>query len=690
MSGMSAAVEVLPAVVAEPRPDESRGRLVTPGVWVIAVLVPILSASAFALHLHTGYTDLTSFSFADIALSLVLLVPGVLVTLKRPDNAIGWLLCWASFSTAVAGAGAEYLAYGFLGGSAPGYLWIGWFTDSLYILSMGALPLILMLFPDGHMMPGRSRHLLILPIASMVLGTFGSLFLSDHEGVDVQGRRLYKPARHVFPSWLPDSAMGLSTLLFFTSVITAIVLLVLRYRRSSAEVRLQMKWVVWAGTIGVLELASELIPNNTLYSVTGPIASSLLTASVCIAILRHRLFDIDVVINRTLVFAALTIVVVGGYVGVVVLLSVALGQHVHLGSGLIATALVAIAFAPVRGRLQRGVDLLMYGERKNPYGVMTQLGRRLERSGQHGELAVVVDTVTQTLKLPYAAILDPEGLLLAESGQARGTPHLEPLGYQGVAVGQLVIEPRGAKAGFNRDERRLIADLARQIGAAVHAVRLSADLQASRQRLVRAKEEERRRLRRDLHDGLGPKLAALALKLDAAHTMVDSKPLQSKAVLGEVKGDIRGTIDDIRQLVYGLRPPALDELGLVAALLECAQRFDTGNDSGPAMTVHAPAELPPLPAAVEVAVYWIVNEAVTNTVRHASARHCNVRLELDEGAVLLTIVDDGTGLAENWRAGVGTSSMAERASELGGTLAMRPPRRGTGTEVHVTIPIVTP
>ncbi|MGH8959970.1 MAG: histidine kinase [Jatrophihabitantaceae bacterium] len=688
MSAMTTAVDGL-AGTALPV-HAPRHRLAAPAAWSVAGIVPILSATALALHLHTGYTDLTSFWFGDIGLSVVLLVPGVLVALRRPDNAIGWLLCWASFSTGAAGAGGEYLAYGFLGGSAPGYLWIGWSTNSVYILSMGMLPLVLMLFPDGAMMPGRSRHLLILPIASMALGTFGSLFFADNKGVDVQGRRLYNPARQVFPSWLPDSAMSVSTLLFFASVITAIVLLVLRYRRSSGEVRLQMKWVVWAGTIGILELATEFIPNNTISPITGPIASSLLTASVCIAILRHRLFDIDVVINRTLVFVALTVLVVLLYAGLVAGFDSLAGQPVRLGSGLVATALVAFAFAPIRTRLQGGVDRLMFGDRKNPYGVMTQLGRRLERSGEHGELAVVVDTVSQALKLPYAAILDPDGLLLAESGLARGNPHLEPLSYQGAAVGQLVVEPRGAKAGFNRDERRLIADLARQIGAAVHAVRLSADLQASRQRLVSAKEEERRRLRRDLHDGLGPKLAALALKLDAARTMVDSKPVQSKAVLGEVKSDIRGTIEDIRQLVYGLRPPALDELGLVAALRECVQRFATGNDEGPAMTVHAPPELPQLPAAVEVAVYWIVNEAVTNVVRHASAPHCDVRLELAERAVLLTITDDGSGLADSWRAGVGTSSMAERAAELSGTLSIGTPRRARGTEVHVAIPVSAP
>jgi signal transduction histidine kinase len=216
----------------------------------------------------------------------------------------------------------------------------------------------------------------------------------------------------------------------------------------------------------------------------------------------------------------------------------------------------------------------------------------------------------------------------------------------------------------------------------VHAVRLSADLQASRTRLVSAKEEERRRLRRDLHDGLGPKLAALGLKLDAAHALVDTRPDTSKEVLGKVRDDIRTTIDDVRRLVYGLRPPALDELGLVGALRDCAGRFDA-----PVIVVDAPQrDLPPLPAAVEVAAYWIVNEALTNVVRHARATRATVEVCFDGGVLQLAVRDDGTGLADGWRPGVGTSSMQERAAELGGMASVRPSSAGRGTEVLAVLP----
>jgi signal transduction histidine kinase len=523
-------------------------------------------------------------------------------------------------------------------------------------------------------------------VVAAALGLFGSLFATDN-AVDVQGRTLRNPARHAFPAPVSLVAQNVGTLLFFGSVVLAIGVLVLRYRRSDREVRLQMKWVVWAGAIGLVEMATELVPGNDVSTYSGPVASGLLTASICIAILRHRLFDIDVVINRTLVFATLTLLVAGLYIAVVAAFGAALGTPTRMGPGLVATAFVAVAFAPARARVQRRVDRLVYGERRNPYQVMTTLGERLQRDDGTEELMVVVQTVTQALKLPYAAIFGPSGEPLAETGDPGAGMTELTLTYQGVAMGQLLVRPREPR-GLSRDEQRLLADIARQIGAAVNAVRLSADLQASRRKLVSAKEEERRRLRRDLHDGLGPKLAALGLKLDTAHALADSHPARSKDVLVRVKDDIRHTIDDVRRLVYALRPPALDELGLVEALRECGERFGNGA-SVPTITVTAPDDLPPLPAAVEVAAYWIVNEALTNVVRHAGATQCEVRLRLSgaaRSALELTVCDDGVGLPPAWRAGVGTSSMRERAAELGGSVDVRPRSGGRGTEVHAHVP----
>ncbi|MGH3745583.1 MAG: histidine kinase, partial [Mycobacteriales bacterium] len=483
-----------------------------------------------------------------------------------------------------------------------------------------------------------------------------------------------------------DVTSGVGELLFFASLVAGIVTVVLRYRRAVGEVRDQLKWIVWAGSIALVELGSELIPNNPVAPVTGTVTALFLTGVIAVAVLRHRLFDIDLVINRTLVYGALTVLVVGSYVGFVGLLDAMAGHPVRLGPGVLATALVAVAFAPARQRLQRGVDRVLYGERRNPYGVLTQLGAQLESRGTGAELGVVVETVARTLKLPYVAIVDPSGGVLAAVGTPRGAATAQPLVYQGERLGEMRVEARAPTDRFGRDERRLLTDLARQVAAAVHAVALSADLQASRRRLVTAKEEERRRLRRDLHDGLGPKLAAVGLQLDAARSFVDAEPARARETLATVKTEIRETIEDVRRLVYDLRPPALDELGLVGAIRDCAARLEPA--SGPIVAVHAPEALPPLPAAVEVAAYRIVNEALTNVVRHARAGRCDVHLRLADAVLEVKVHDDGVGPSPDCRRGVGTQSMAERAAEIGGTFRWDADAAdGRGTTVTALLPL---
>jgi signal transduction histidine kinase len=239
-------------------------------------------------------------------------------------------------------------------------------------------------------------------------------------------------------------------------------------------------------------------------------------------------------------------------------------------------------------------------------------------------------------------------------------------------------------------------DLARHAGVAVHAVRLTADLQRSRERLVAALEEERRRLRRDLHDGLGPQLAAIAVKLEAARNLLPLHPKLGDGLLAELKNQTQVALADIRRLVYNLRPPSLDELGLVSALREHVTlyslptpgRTEAGTGDGRLMVdVEAPEKLPALPAAVEVAAYRIALEGLTNVVRHAFARSCIIRLTLAEGMLHLTITDDGRGLPADLRAGVGLISMRERAAELGGTLVLERAPSG-GAHLQARLPLM--
>jgi signal transduction histidine kinase len=329
----------------------------------------------------------------------------------------------------------------------------------------------------------------------------------------------------------------------------------------------------------------------------------------------------------------------------------------------------------------------MYGERDEPYLVLSQLGHRLESTFAPGEvLSTIVETVAQALKLPYVAIalavLD-DFEIAAEYGDPVDQPLVLPLTYQAETIGQLICGPRSPGEPFNAAERQLLEDMAHQAGVAVHAVRLSADLQRSRERLVTTREEERRRLRRDLHDGLGPELASLILKLQAARNMIDRDPNAADSLLAELKTQVQEAIADIRRLVYNLRPPALDELGLIPAVRETAASHNMAG--GLRVEVEGPDAMPPLPAAVEVAAYRIAQEALHNVAKHARADSCVVRFTLKD-ALELEVLDNGVGPPDALRAGVGLTSMRERASELGGSFKFEPVAEG-GARVYARLPL---
>jgi signal transduction histidine kinase len=446
--------------------------------------------------------------------------------------------------------------------------------------------------------------------------------------------------------------------------------------------------------MAVLLLASALywVPSTT------PVAEVLLLGAVTfipvaigIAILKHRLFDIDLLINRTLVYTVLTAVLVGAYVSVVAAARVILQGHTAAGVSVAATALVAVLFAPARSWLQRRADRLLYGDRHDPHAALSRLGRRLAATAQpEALLPSLVETVAESLRLPYVAVRVNTGEDAAtptvEHGRLVGEPLRLPLVHQGAQVGELLLGPRTPGEGFSTADRRVLAELAAQAAVAVHAVQLTAALQQARTRLVTAREEERRRLRRDLHDGLGPTLAGVVLGLDTAGNLLDGQPpaAQAAALLERLRDQTQGAIAGIRRLVYGLRPPALDDLGLVPALQTQLAAFGQGS-GGVVVSVEADGDLAALPAAVEVAAYRITVEAVTNAARHAHARHCRVRL-CHDGALRVEVRDDGVGLRPGWHPGVGLASMRERAVELGGTLHLER-ADGGGTIVTANLPV---
>ncbi|MDP9380654.1 MAG: sensor histidine kinase [Chloroflexota bacterium] len=556
-------------------------------------------------------------------------------------------------------------------------------------LAFTAIVLFLFVFPDGHFVPWWARIPVGACVAALLVGWY------------LPGSSLAKPSQ----------IAGIAVICGFG---TGVLAQGYRYRRVSGAVqRRQIRWVAFGTTVAAAVQIIFMVTDSIFPALTHPgvlalvwdltfftgvtLAFLLIPTSIGVAILRYRLWDIDAVINRTLVYGALTVVVAGLYVLVVGGLGSLLHGRGNLLISLGAAGLVAVLFAPLRARLQRGINRLMYGERDDPYQALSRLGQRLEATlVPDAVLPTIVQTVKDALRIPFAAIelrRADEPTLIASAGQPAGEATRLPLAYSGELVGELVLGIRAGEQTFGAADRRLLEDLARQAGAAVHALRLrdealglAVDLQRSREGLVTAREEERRRLRRDLHDGLGPQLASLTMKAEAARDLLPTDPASTDALLAEIIEQTQASIVDIRRLVYALRPPALDDLGLLAALRAHAAQHNHGSLR---VTLVAPEHLPPLPAAVEVAAYRIVQEALANVARHAGAHNCTVRIWLDGDGLAVEVVDDGCGIPEERKAGVGLTSMRERAGELGETLTIEPLSAG-GTRVRAHLPSAKP
>lgn len=569
-----------------------------------------------------------------------------------------------------------------------------WFMLTACMLFAGNTSsfLFFYLFPNGRFVPGWTRWLaLVIVMVGFCLFFLPGLVLSH---------------------WLNSFRLAA----FVVILVSGLFAQLYRYWRVSSRVqRQQTKWVVFGltvaviGTLGIDISALLLHLSHVLFVLAGStfvlICQLLIPVTIGIAILRYRLWDINILINRTIVYSALTICVVGLYVLVIGSLSTLFQVRGNLLISLIATGLIAVLFQPLRNRLQQSVNRLMYGERDDPYAVLSRLGKRLEATiATEAVLPTIVETVVQALKLPYAAITikQDETFVVAASYGESGNELLRlPLVYQTERIGELVLAPRATGEAFSASDKRLLSNLISEIGIAVHAVlltadlqRLTNDLQRSREHLVLTREEERRRLRRDLHDGLGPTLAALALTASTVEDLIPSDPDTAITLVHELQNEIRATVTDIRRLVYELRPPALDELGLVTAIRERAAQFSSSHmNAGQSVasgklhvSVESPAGLPSLPAAVEAAAYRIVQEAITNVTRHAQAHTCIVRLSLLDDVLQVEILDDGIGLPVEREAGVGLLSMRERAAELGGSCVIEK-SNGSGTRVCARLPI---
>jgi len=656
----------------------------------------------------------SGFAVLTGVLSLAYPMVGALIASRLPSNPIGWIFCSVGLLYTAQRFSLAYADYAVVENlTLPASEYAAWFStlvDFTGLVLAGVL--VMLLFPDGRLLSRRWQLVAWTAVLGAVLTALYDAFYPGRVNPNTyfenpfgfQGS--YILGFTTFEFFWTSAVVG--EVLLLTSSLAALFSLFVRLHRARGDERQQLKWFLYATVpaglcfsfvllsysvfdFTYLVFGTPLEPfgqNEQEISYVGVFALLFVPVFTYIAILKYRLYYIDVVINRTLVYGALTACVAGIYVLAVVALGALFQAQGHLAVSLSATGLVAVLFQPLRSRLQRGVNRLMYGERDDPYAVTSRLGRRLEATlVPEAVLPTVVETIAQALKLPYAAILlqDGNGYRTAASyGSPRGESETLPLIYQREEIGQLVLSPRAPGEGFSDADRDLLEDLARQAEVAVHAVRLTADLQSSRERLVATREEERRRLRRDLHDGLGAQLAGLNVQAGALRRLIPRDPDAAEEVVVELREELRTAISDIRRLVYDLRPPALDDLGLAEALRRLAERYGSEGEQL-RMLVEAPEDLPSLPAAVEVAVYRITQEALTNVARHARARTCVVRLAV-KNDVALQIVDDGVGIPAQRSAGVGLSSMRERASELGGSCVVEPVPKG-GTQVLVRLPL---
>ncbi len=687
---MSATVAVERAAAPARRdPQTARART----LLAVGTLLAIAGLALFAL----GAREDVSAPATDVARQLVrvgsgvpLLLLGALMLARVPRHPIGWILCAAALGLLLAFAGCQYALYSHYADPLPAAGWFGWVSEWASAPLVLIPSVALLLFPTGVPPSPRWRPWLWCGLAAPVLIAL--------EGALGPGNDLAFNDNPIYGDATAASIgepFGIGWLMAFPAMFAGIAAIAARRRSAQGEEREQLRLLLRAALVVVAGFVACLIgalARPEAFDVgafVAVVSLALLAAPMAVAILRHRLYGLDVFVNRALVFSALTAVLGGLYVAAVLGVGRLLGQDVQFGIALVATALVAVAFQPLRERVQRAVARLLHGRRDVPYAAISTLGRRLgEVMAPTRVLPVMVETIGDELRLPYVAVEladSPDAPAAVHGAPDAGIALRLPLVHAGERVGTLVIGARAHNEPLADADRRLLEDFARRASAAASAVALAIEVQRSRERLVTAREEERRRLSRDLHDGLGPTLAGAVLTIDAARRVLATDTEGADALLDRAAASVEGTVADVRRLVYGLRPPALDQLGLTGALRQHAAAL-----SGASLTCRltAPHPLPPLPAAVEAATFRIAQEALTNVARHAHARHADLSIEIRE-SLLLEVADDGCGLPSDHHAGVGLTSMRERATELGGSFALAA-RPGGGTLLRVQLPLPSP
>ncbi len=651
----------------------------------VAAVSATLAAVALPLSVwlyldNRTHVDGVQFLYGDYTAGLLYPLVGAYLLHRRPDNRVGWVFAATSVLGLNGLAGQYAVAATYVHHSWPLRDFAAWLNAWDWAPELLVPALLPLLFPNGTLKSRRWRPVAIAALAG--LGVAIAAMATAHHPIDAS-QKIFNPWTITHAAWLRGIMIAGIQVVFLCSFL-ALISLVLRTRAARATERAQLQWLMFSVVVtvalGVVALLTDGVFSETVWAV----AMAAIPTGVLVAVMRHQMLDIELVLNRTIAYALLTGLVVLAYVASVS----SLGEVAAKKVGIAAVALVALFFAAARERLQHVIDRALFGHRRDPYTVVARLGRRVDAAtGPLDALEQLAVELRTSLRLPYVAVLpDAAELPPIEAGRPVAGSSDVPISVHGEPVGILRVGLRHQGERLRVEEHSVLNDSARRAGALIQAAALVADLRASRERIVAAREEERRRLRHDLHDGVGPQLAGLALQLDALSRRLRGD--EDNAARVQVLRDLlRDTVGEVRRVVDNLRPPALDDVGLVEAVRQQVAAYAVvglGSGSRPLVDVHS-EPLPELPAAVEVAAYRIITESVANAMRHGQPTQCEVFLRAADSLLDITVTDDGSGLAADATAGVGLASMRERAAEVGGTFDLQ--TGPTGTTVTARLPL---
>ena len=637
----------------------------------VAVVACGVAASAVAVAAGDTEPLVHGTDGVGVAMAVTYGLAGLWVARARPRNPVGWLLLvlgGCNGLAAVAGAYARVAAE--TGLAAAGVA--AWVASAVWVLGFAPLLTVLLpLAPTGVAGTRARRTLVAVGAAGPALLTVAVALAPDAVDDVVPGT--------VNGFAAPGAAAAFAVvggLLTAVAVVVALVDAVRRLLRATSPEREQLAWLL---TTLVAAFVGGAVPPPARV-----VPFALVPLAVAVGVVRHRLLDLQVVVRRTLLYAALTVSIVVVFVTATVV-GGALAAPRPLPVAL-AAAFVAVALDPVRDRLRRGVDRVVYGDRRDPVGAVARVGRRMSDQPAGDLLPEVVEAVAAALGAPGATcVLDGRPPLVVGTAGA-GEPLSRPLVLGGTRHGELTVAPRGPRDRWSAEDRGLLEVLAPHVAVVARAVALAEEVARSRDAVVAATKAERDRLRRELHDGLGPALAGLALGLDAAEPAIRSRPEQAETLVRRLREETVAMSGELRGIVDALRPDVLDAHGLDGALRRQGRLVEERSNGRLAVSVETPADLPPLPPDVEVAAHRVAAEALTNVVRHARASRCTVSLAAAGGRLVLRVRDDGVGVPDAPRDGVGLVSMRRRVETLGGTFRIAN-GRGSGTLVEAVWPL---